>query len=245
MHVATGGNSLDDYTTISNAVVDNDPNAVVMVTPVWNPGGASDGVYNDHPVGVFYTDGHWAIFNQDLAAIPAGAAFAVHAWSAPTSTAMRSTGTPGGDAMTVDSPVTTGKSGALVWATANWEPNQVYDNHPIGVFYNTRTWAVFNEDQQGMPASVTFNVVVGGKGARASFTHTATAANSSANYTDIDNPATNGRPNALVFITQSWGRGVYNNHNVGVWYHDGKWAIFNQDNNSAVPANATFTVVVY
>src|SRR5215207_8897342 len=32
------------------------------------------------------------------------------------------------------------------------------------------------------------------------FTHIATAANISVNYTTIDNPATNGNPNALVFV---------------------------------------------
>jgi hypothetical protein len=42
-----------------------------MVTQLWT------GVYNPHPVGVFYTGGKWTIFNEDLAAMPVGAKFNV------------------------------------------------------------------------------------------------------------------------------------------------------------------------
>jgi hypothetical protein len=44
---------------------------MLLITANWNPGG-SGGVYNDHPVGVYYTGSQWAIFNQDLKPIPAG-----------------------------------------------------------------------------------------------------------------------------------------------------------------------------
>ena len=39
----------------------------------------SDGTYNDHAIGVWYDDDRqrWAIFNQDLAAMPDGSAFNV------------------------------------------------------------------------------------------------------------------------------------------------------------------------
>jgi hypothetical protein len=49
-----------------------------MVTPNWNPGGAG-GTYNDHPIGVWYHDAaqKWAVFNQDRASMPDGAAFNV------------------------------------------------------------------------------------------------------------------------------------------------------------------------
>ncbi|OLE29924.1 MAG: hypothetical protein AUG44_02540 [Actinobacteria bacterium 13_1_20CM_3_71_11] len=252
VHVATGANSSGDYTTLSNAVIDNNPNAVILVTQDWNPSSAANGVYNDHAIGVYYYSGHWAVFNQDLSAIPAGTAFNVHAWSAPTTNVLVQVGDSGsiqGDQVGIDSPGTKGRSSAFVSATANWSPptatGTVYNNHPTGVYYTGGTWAVFNEDTQSMPDGVAFNVAVGTRGARAGFAHTASAANSSADYTDLDNPATNGHPNAVLIVTPTWGNSVYDNHNIGVWYHDGKWSIFSEDDNSPIPAQATFNVLVY
>ncbi|MCA1740779.1 MAG: hypothetical protein LC740_18750, partial [Actinobacteria bacterium] len=59
--------------------LNGNPNAVLYVTQNWNPGGREGGTYNDHPVGVWYDTNRekWAIFNQDRAAIPEGAAFNV------------------------------------------------------------------------------------------------------------------------------------------------------------------------
>ena len=41
-----------------------------------NPGGVC-GVYDNHPIGVWYYGGKWAIFNQDRVAMPVNAAFNV------------------------------------------------------------------------------------------------------------------------------------------------------------------------
>jgi hypothetical protein len=57
--------AIDDPATNGNS------SAIVMVTQLWT------GVYNPHPVGVFYTGGKWTIFNEDLAAMPVGAKFNV------------------------------------------------------------------------------------------------------------------------------------------------------------------------
>ena len=48
----------------------------MSVTQNWNPGGGR-GVYNDHPVGVFYDKKaqQWAVYNLDGAPMPDGAAF--------------------------------------------------------------------------------------------------------------------------------------------------------------------------
>ena len=54
---------------IDNPATNGNPTAIVMVTQLWTS------VYNAHPVGVYYTSGKWAVFNEDLAAMPAGAKF--------------------------------------------------------------------------------------------------------------------------------------------------------------------------
>ena len=76
IHRATAGNIIGNYTTINHPHCNGDPNAILIVTQNWNPGGVG-GTYNNHPVGVFYTGAAWAVFNQDLAAIPPSAAFNV------------------------------------------------------------------------------------------------------------------------------------------------------------------------
>ena len=48
----------------------------MLITSNWNPPGQS-GVYNDHATGVWYNGSQWAIYNQDLAAMPPGASFNV------------------------------------------------------------------------------------------------------------------------------------------------------------------------
>lgn len=81
-----------------------------------------------------------------------------------------------------------------------------------------------------------------------SFVHQVTTSNRSADWTDIDNPLTNNKPNAMLMVTQNWnpgggGGGVYNNHTIGVWYHNGKWAIFNEDR-AAITLQASFNVEI-
>ena len=60
------------------ALTNGNPNAIVVVTPNWNPGGVCPCVYNNHPIGVWYTGSQWAIFNQDIAAMPVNASFNVY-----------------------------------------------------------------------------------------------------------------------------------------------------------------------
>ena len=69
VHVATASNSAGDYDNHRSPLTNGNPNAILIVTPNWNPGGVG-GTYNNHPVGVWYDGGKWAIFNQDLTAIP-------------------------------------------------------------------------------------------------------------------------------------------------------------------------------
>ncbi len=76
IHQATAANIDAHTTTINHPHCNGDPNAILIVTPNWNPGGVG-GTYNNHPIGVYYTGAVWAIFNQDLANIPVNAAFNV------------------------------------------------------------------------------------------------------------------------------------------------------------------------
>jgi hypothetical protein len=78
IHRATPENILENSTYLDNSLANDDPNVVLYVTQNWNPGGGA-GIYDEHPIGVWYDDSRqrWAIFNQDREPMPDGAAFNV------------------------------------------------------------------------------------------------------------------------------------------------------------------------
>ena len=250
VHTATTGNRTGDYTTIDNALTNDHPNAIVFVTPNWNPGGIG-GTYDDHNIGVWYTGSKWAIFNQDLTAIPVDAAFNVLVL-VPGSDIFVHTATTGnstGDYTTIDNALTNGHPNAVVFTTPNWNPGGIggtYNNHNIGVWYDGSQWAVFNQDIVAMPVNADFNVLIPNPDTSV-FVHKATAGNSAGDFTIIDYPLTNGNPDAKIIVTPNWNPGnvggTYDNHPIGVYYSLGKWRIFNQDL-TAVPVGAAFNVSV-
>jgi hypothetical protein len=73
--------------------------------------------------------------------------------------------------------------------------------------------------------------------------HEATSINTVLNYTFVDHPALNGKPEAIVVVTQHMMElGMFRNpHYVGMFYNsgNGKWAIFNEDQDP-MPIGARF-----
>lgn len=59
----------------------------IVVTPNWSPNGGGPNVYNNHAIGVWYDAARrqWAIYNEDQAPMPIGAAFNVD-WDASQAT---------------------------------------------------------------------------------------------------------------------------------------------------------------
>ena len=76
IHRAVAANINAHTTTINHPHCNGDPNAILIVTQNWNPGGVG-GTYNSHPIGVYYTGAAWAIFNQDIVNMPVNATFNV------------------------------------------------------------------------------------------------------------------------------------------------------------------------
>jgi hypothetical protein len=76
IHQATASNTSGNATTIDHPLCNGDSNAILIVTPNWNPGGGV-GVYNTNAVGVYYTGVKWAIFNQDNNPMPINSAYNV------------------------------------------------------------------------------------------------------------------------------------------------------------------------
>jgi serine/threonine protein kinase len=166
VQVASARNSTDNYTVIDHPLTNGNPNAIVMVTQNWNPGGGK-GTYNNHPVGVWYTpSGNWSIFNEDRAPMTPQVSFNVQVLE-PSATAFVHQTTPAniGDNYTVFSNAATdGNPNALVLVTQNWNPpgnGNIYNGHEVGVWYTpSRKWSIFNEDYALMPLQSSFNVEI-------------------------------------------------------------------------------------
>jgi hypothetical protein len=97
-----------------------------------------------------------------------------------------------------------------------------------------------------MPEGAAFNITAVDPGGNA-FIHTANTGNISAHVTVLDHPSLNGNPNAIPFVTQNWNPpgsgGVYNPHEVGVWYDGNRWNIYNEDR-AVLPEGASFNVLI-
>jgi hypothetical protein len=162
-------------------------------------------------------------------------------------------------AMTLDDPALDGNPNALAIVTPNWNPGGTggaYLNHPIGVMYDGANWNVFNEDGAMMPAGVAFNVRIDPCGTSTAatcpaFVHTTRSANTSANYTEIDDPRTNGNPNLSLLVTHNMTPGgVYTGTFVdgpfGVFYDLGstRWVVAIQNEGATMPIGTAFNVFV-
>ncbi len=256
VHIAHSANTTSTSTYIDHPLTDGHPNAIVFVTPNYNPGGVG-GTYEDHRIGVWYDAGasKWAIFNQDSAAMATDEAFNVLIPPAGSNVFVQtaSVANISAEATTIDNALINNNPNAMLFVTPNYNPGGsggTYDNHPIGVRYSSSSqrWSIFNEDFAAMPVNAAFNVFVSPTDSGA-FIHRATLANIFENWTDIDSPITNNNPNLLLFVTPNLNPGaiggIVENHNIGVFYDSGvkKWSVFNQDV-AAMLMNTTFNVLV-
>jgi hypothetical protein len=84
VHRATPDNISANSTYLEEDLINENPDAILYVTPNWNPGGEGS-TYNDHATGVWFDAERqrWAIFNQDREPMPEGAAFNVAVLAQP------------------------------------------------------------------------------------------------------------------------------------------------------------------
>lgn len=78
--------------------------------------------------------------------------------------------------------------------------------------------------------------------AQVAFVHTSSTTNSKGNVTTLNHPSLNNKPNAFILVEQRF-IGTYNAHEIGVFYGQGKWHIFNQGRSTLKP-NLSFNVLV-
>lgn len=72
-------------------------------------------------------------------------------------------GNSGANYTIVNNTLCNGDPNAILVVTPNLSPNgttTVYNNHPIGVWYNGSKWEIFNQDDSAVPAGAAFNVLI-------------------------------------------------------------------------------------
>lgn len=164
VHRADGSNTSFHITTIDNPLANGNPNALLFVTPNWNPGGVG-GVYNNHRIGVYYNGSRWNIFNQDFANMPAGASFNVEIRN-PSTTAFVHTATSsntGGHVTITNNPLINTSPNAVLMVTPNWNPPGspgVYFNRSFGLVFSGAGWTISTQDDANMTVGPAFNVEV-------------------------------------------------------------------------------------
>ncbi len=251
VHTATIDNVVNAATVIDHPDANGNPDAVLTVTQNWNPNGTDDGVYNDHPIGVYWDGFHWSIFNQDLDPMTMGASFNVliepnrpstvdgQVLNGPAFVMAAEAATTVDNWTLIDHPMTNGDPDAAILVTQNWNPDGeepgTYNDSPVGVWYfaSEGKWAVFNQNVSDMPIGAGFNIQVLSQGTDMT-THVSAGGNTIQNTTMMDHPLTNENPDALVLVTHVAGIDGFvepHDHNIGVWWGQqfDEWGIFNQD----------------
>lgn len=252
IHTAKPANTVENFTLLKAGETEGDPSGLLFITQNWNPR-AAIGVYNPHETAVWYSNSRQkhSIYNEDIITMTVDAPFNVYAPMVDASVFVHTANTDNkvNNYTIIDYPFLNGNPNAMLQVTHNYGPfgkSSTYNNHATGVWYSStrEKWTIFNEDEvSAVPDSASFNVYIAPTDSH-TFTQTATALNTTENYTLIDNPLTNNNPHAILLVTQYWNpQGIYNNHPIGVWYSyvDQKWGIFNQDLVN-MPLGASFFV---
>ena len=164
-HISDARNSAANSTYLKQAGLDGNPGAIIIVEF-----DQSVKAVNPHAVGVWYDGTHWAIFNQDRAAMPAGLNFSI-IWynSGPNAFVQKTTKeNRNNGSLMLDHPALNANPAAAFYATQVWNPGGgagIYNNAEISVEYNKTLahWIIRNIDHSPVPEGASFNIAVMGK----------------------------------------------------------------------------------
>ncbi len=166
IHTSNEKNISGNSTFLNEEGLNNNPKAIIIVEAGGNTRAA-----NPHPVGAWYSGGQWAIFNQDMAAMPAGVTFII-TWSNPDANAFYQKSSKenfSNGKMIIDNPSLNNNASASFFISQVWNPEGVggvYNNSDITVEYDKQfgKWAVKNMNGGGLPDGSAYNILITGKG---------------------------------------------------------------------------------
>lgn len=256
-HVADGSNTLGSNTLLNHPSINNDPNARIIISRLYNDDGGASGVFNEHFVGIRYSSstGRWVIENTDLETLPLGVVFRILVVN-PTETFFVHELASDATSTRLNHPSLEGNPDARIFLTRNASPGGAgpFQRADVGlrVFWNGSWWTLTFHDSNGvattLPAGTSFNVYVPPPGA-ATVVHVTDNSNLSQGntFSTIDLPAANGVPFAAVFATKLTPSGPHVSMvpPLGVRY-DGssnRWAIYPENDLASLAENMYFHVL--
>lgn len=252
VHTATNANSVSDLTLMDHPMLNNNPNAQMVVSHAWNPPGNS-GTYNTHRSGLFYSGGDqkWGIYNEDGGAIEIGTSYFVYIEQG---TEMFEHIADAGNQGTSDSytvlnhPDLNGNPDAQVVSTTYYNPNSSRNDATYGTWYDGSSWIIYKEDLSAIEFGDAFIVAINSP-TTIPYRHVASASTISSNWTVISHPDLDGNPDARFVFFHNWGEtgqpsNVIVDEILGAWYTGSNWAIFTEDL-SAFPQDAEFDLLIY
>ncbi len=149
----------------------------------------------------------------------------------------------------IDMPGLTGNPLAIIVATPIGD-TELLNPHPIGAWYYSGKWNIFNSDHAVMPIGSKYKVKFFQRPGPNQFLHLVTKENSGAEGSYIDNPALNNNPGARLLILQNHAPDVRTPYNLNRFKSKaeystaaGRWYIANVGGEPLYP-NTVFNIVI-
>jgi len=161
----TAANTVASKSTIGAPGLSGNPDAIIVATPV---GGAE--TRNPHPIGAWYYNGKWNIFNTDHANMPAGLSYKLEIYPQPGPNQFVHVVTRESlseNSSYIDNPVLNGNPNLQVQILQNYAPdNRAYNlnaNHAAATYNSaSRKWYISNLNGKPLYPNTAYNVVVVG-----------------------------------------------------------------------------------
>lgn len=161
-HTTDASNTKGHITTLDNSYTNGKGEIIAVVTQQF-------GKYNTSPIGLWWTNGKWTIFNQNMSPMPIGTKFnvfvmrgdAAKKYGEFTASAFQhkveTDNKPMPHVSAFDEASTNNNASALVFTTQRWIGT--YNSNPTGVWYSAGKWTIFNENRQEIKLNDNYNVV--------------------------------------------------------------------------------------
>ncbi len=222
-------------TTLNHPYINFDSDALLLLTPRWNPGRGDTRPPARH-FALWYNDldAKWTILAQDLEAMSGDVTFDLflsHNRSTTFVHRVSDVDVAHPYRSRLDHFWLNGRPQAIAVITPHKLDVHRYNDHPVGLDYNTAegVWEVVNEDEAVLEVNNGFTVYVATSSAGR--LHTVTSANRVGDSTFIDHMAANSNPEAVILASHNGQDGQRFPHALGARYDAARqqWAIFTLD----------------